>query len=328
MKTLVLSMISIAATVAAMTACTSESDPIDDLNPKDAKVEIKMTAGVGAITTKAAATTAFNNTSITLLRQDVNNTGGVTDWGASAILHTYSLTGENITLDNGQKYFNNDVNLKSIFVGYSNVAKATNNNNGKISYTITGQEDLLCTQELNVGTKTAQVENPELNFKHLLSQVEIKVVGTTKANDVFGQINTISLIMPTAVTADLKTATATATSNAANESIEIFDNTTNPKSISDLAALSDLGSVFVLPGYGQTGSELKIEIATTPKAGESKDIEVSIDNITTTIGNNPVLGLQAGYKHVITLTFNDNITITSSIESIGEGGNGSGEIGG
>lgn len=288
-----------------------------------------MTAGVGAITTKADATTAFSNTSITLLRQDVNNTSGKADWGTSAISHTYSLTGENITLDNAQKYFNNNVDLKSIFVGYSNVANATNNNDGTISYTITGQEDLLCTQELNVGTKTVQEANPKLNFKHLLSQVELKVVGTAKANDVFGQINTISLVMPTAVTANLETATATATSSANNDDIEIFKNDdATPKSISDLAALSNIGSVFVLPEYGKTGNELKIKIATTPKAGGSKDIEVSIDNITTTIGNNPVLGLQAGYKHVITLTFNDNITITSSIESIGEGGNGSGEIGG
>ena len=50
MKTLVLSMISIAATVAAMTACTSESDGIDDLT-KDAPVEIKMSAGVLNIVT-------------------------------------------------------------------------------------------------------------------------------------------------------------------------------------------------------------------------------------------------------------------------------------
>ena len=59
MKTLVLSMISIAATVAAMTACTSESDPINDItNPKDAKVEIKLNAGVLGVETKAAITTS------------------------------------------------------------------------------------------------------------------------------------------------------------------------------------------------------------------------------------------------------------------------------
>ena len=43
MKTLVLSMISIAATIAAMTACTSESDPVDEV---EAQVPINLNAGV------------------------------------------------------------------------------------------------------------------------------------------------------------------------------------------------------------------------------------------------------------------------------------------
>ena len=53
MKTLVLSMISIAATVAAMTACTSEGDPIDNID-NGQPVEIKLNAGV--ITTKSPIT--------------------------------------------------------------------------------------------------------------------------------------------------------------------------------------------------------------------------------------------------------------------------------
>ena len=53
MKTLVLSMISIAATIAAMTACTSEGDPIDNID-NGQPVEIQLNAGV--VTTKAAIT--------------------------------------------------------------------------------------------------------------------------------------------------------------------------------------------------------------------------------------------------------------------------------
>ena len=53
MKTLVLSMISIAATIAAMTACTSEGDPIDNID-NGQPVEIKASAGIGQIITKTA----------------------------------------------------------------------------------------------------------------------------------------------------------------------------------------------------------------------------------------------------------------------------------
>lgn len=61
MKTLVLSMISIAATVAAMTACTSESDPVDEVvNPKDAKIEFGTV--ISGVQSKAAITaTTFDS---------------------------------------------------------------------------------------------------------------------------------------------------------------------------------------------------------------------------------------------------------------------------
>ena len=54
MKTLVLSMISIAATIAAMTACTSESDPINEI---DAEVNVPINFGQSInLFTKAIAT--------------------------------------------------------------------------------------------------------------------------------------------------------------------------------------------------------------------------------------------------------------------------------
>lgn len=101
MKTLVLSMISIAATVAAMTACTSESDPINDItNPKDAKVEIKLNAGVVNVETKTGPTneseaTKFGeNITIQLLRWDNNeSTLSTIDW-ASTQSKAASVTGK------------------------------------------------------------------------------------------------------------------------------------------------------------------------------------------------------------------------------------------
>lgn len=326
MKTLVLSMISIAATVAAMTACTSESDPIDEINPKDGKVEIKLNAGVGAITTKASEVEQFTDAKVTLLRQDVDNSTGTTDWGNTATQYDYTLTGTNIPLDATQKYFNNDVSKKSIFIGYYPTTGATRSND-KVTYVITGEEDLMCTQELNTGIKTSPELNPKLTFKHLLSQIELKIAGTTKADDVFGTINSISLSMPTNVEVSLKSTTATKGSGATDQAIELFNNTTSKK-ISDLATESEtntLASKFVLAGYGTSSNVLTIKIKVTKNSVESEKTVV-IKDITTTVDSTPVAGLIVGRKHIITLTFNDNITITSEIEAITSGGDANGEI--
>lgn len=57
MKTLVLSMISIAATVAAMTACTSESDPVNEVDPiVNAKTPIEFKSSILDLETKAVKT--------------------------------------------------------------------------------------------------------------------------------------------------------------------------------------------------------------------------------------------------------------------------------
>lgn len=322
MKTLVLSMISIAATVAAMTACTSESDPVDEIvNPKDAKVEIKLSTGVGSITTKATPIEEFNNSDVTLLRQDISSDGN-TDWGSNTVSEEYQLSNTAIPLAISQKYFNNDESLKSIFVGFYPTTGASRNND-KVTYIITGEEDLLCSQELNVGTKVAQTPTPKLTFKHLLSQVDINVVGTSNANTVFGEITSITLSMPTSVEVSLKTAKAT--SSASTETITVFNNSTN-QSISDLATSKPVGSKFVLPEYGTTSKQLTVTINLS-KAGTSSSKTVNIENIETQVDGNTVQGLIPGYKHIITLTFNDNVTITSDIETINPGGNGSGEIG-
>lgn len=57
MKTLVLSMISIAATVAAMTACTGESDPVDEVIENNQPTPIVFGSTISEITTKAVGET-------------------------------------------------------------------------------------------------------------------------------------------------------------------------------------------------------------------------------------------------------------------------------
>lgn len=317
MKALVFNMLTIAATFAAMTACTSESDPVDEINPKDAKVEIKLNAGIGTITTKASALESFSNTPITLVRQDI--TGDTPDWTTPVESVDYTLSSFDITLDSKQKYFNNDDTKKSYFIGFT-TTNASRNNEIVTYNNISGEEDILCSKALNVGTKTDQANSPKLQFSHVLSQVEIKVSGTTKADEIFGTLKSVTLSMPTSAEVSLQTGIATA--KGTNGTINIQQNDTGEK----ISELTTLGSKFVVPGYGSSSQELSINIITNKT--EDKTTTIKINNIKTTIEGSDIQGLVAGYKHIITLTFNDNITISSEITPINpDGGNGSGEIG-
>lgn len=315
MKKMLISMLA----MAAMVSCNSESDVIDEVNAAgDSKVEIKLSTGV-SIQTKSALTT-FNNTAVTLLREDIDKTTGTVDWSTGDIIKSdYTLTGTAITLDNIQKYFNNNAQLKSIFIGYAPTTGATRTGNS-VAYTIDGEIDLLCTDATNVGTKDAQENAPKLTFKHVLSQVDLKIVGTENANTLFGTIKKIALVMPKEVVVSLNDATVSAKESAIDEEIIILDNTTENKSISQLATSETVGSKLVLPNYGTAEKALKIKLYTNN--GTDKTINLDINNVTDNTNN----GLIASRKHLITLTFNDNITITSEIGTITEGGNGSSDI--
>jgi len=198
MKTLVLSMISIAATVAAMTACTSEGDPIDNID-NGQPVEIKLNAGV--ITTKAPITSDNGGLLSEALAdiQFVQAADVATNpaWGdVSSVASTAEIaTTGNITLAT-PLYYNVDPTLKSWLIGYfpkATVEPNTSTNKGKLQWKITGCEDILLSAEVS-GNKKADERIPAIVFKHQLLQMQFQFTAEDqKAIDTWGTIESIAI---------------------------------------------------------------------------------------------------------------------------------------
>lgn len=192
MKTLVLSMISIAATVAAMTACTSESDPIDEIvNPKDAKVEIKLNAGISSVSSKAAinSDTEGNPTNdipnVFFYKQEVEGT--TPDWTTAPLVSTINASikqsGEINFGENTQYYPVNGYHVH--FIGYytGQSTAATVGENNSIPITITGAEDVLYGSTFDAGTRSSITENKSITFVHKLTQIKFTLQKDAKVTD-------------------------------------------------------------------------------------------------------------------------------------------------
>lgn len=193
MKTLVLSMISIAATVAAMTACTSESDPIDEIvNPKDAKVEVKLNAGISSVSSKAAInsntegkpTTDISN--VFFYKQEVDGTTNP-NW-TTAVLNSpinasIKQSGEIDFGGNTQYYPVNGYHVH--FIGYytGQSTAATVGANNSIPITITGAEDVLYGSTFDAGTRSTITDNRSITFAHKLTQIKFTLQKDAKVTN-------------------------------------------------------------------------------------------------------------------------------------------------
>lgn len=319
MKNLLLGMLA----MAAMVSCSSENDPIDDVTGgKQDKVEIKLNAGVGAITTKATETTLATPPTIYLLRDDQTSPATPT-WG-TATPSNYALgTDGSFTLGETQKYYDKD-GKNSFFIGYTpqGVKDASK---AEVNYaSFDGESDILCSNQLDAGTKADAASSHVLNFQHMLSQVIVKVDGVAEnVASTFGTIETISIMgVPNALTLTLGETPAIAKSGDGTTEYKVLDNAVANKTFDQLV----LDSKFVIPGLGTEASPLLLKV-TTSKFKDANAINVSITNISTVVNTETKTGLLAGYKHTITLTFKDNVTISASIDAIKDGGEGSEDIG-
>ena len=317
MKTLVLSMISIAATVAAMTACTSESDPINDIqDPKDAKTEIKLSAGVINVETKAQINpdpitgTSFTKT-VKLLRNDVPAKETAREWNTADPKDT-PIAGTAVTLDNVHKFYTGD--NYTYFIGYYPAGTYTN---GVVTYTgLDGTSDIICTDETEVGSKATPAVNPSLNFKHMLSQIQINIQGDKAAHTAFGSITKIELVdIPTSLDLTLGTTASITQKGADKTNIIVFEGSQELK--------PDAQSAGVIPmifnggntALGTSSAPLTIKVT----YGASKTADVIVNSMST--------GLEQGKKHIITLNFKEKIDVEAALTdwdaSSGEAGSGS-----
>ncbi|WP_455640062.1 fimbrillin family protein [Parabacteroides sp.] len=311
MKTLVLSMISIAATVAAMTACTSESDPVDEIvNPKDAKVEIKLNAGVVDVTTKAAdptdsadKTKFAANTKVKLLRWDITGTTPTLDW--SQVKEVNATAGANdITFDEPQYYPTNGDHtyFMGLYPAPDEVNILLNKENGSIEFKeLDGKTDILNARLTDAGDKTNTTPK-NIQFKHILSQININLTGNETAQKTFGDIKKITLTnIPCDITLTLGTAAPSVTPGNTTKDLTVMESAEGEA----LTAEGKNYPVMITPSLGSgEANKIVIKIETTVY-DSTNPLEVEVKDITE--------GTQSGVANKINLTFKDKISVTTGI---------------
>lgn len=326
MKTFVLSMISIAATVAAMTACTSESEEID--NVVEAPVEIQATAGVGSITTKAPMT-AWDAAGSNAFFCKAKDHATTADWSTATPLYAKIASDGKISFysdvnrtTESKQYYNADATVKSwmigCYLGDATISGGTNLTNNTATFTITGQEDIMATEVLS-GTKAPNGNIKECTFNHLLSNLSFQITpkvaadidaikgafGSVTKIEVLNQPNLLDLTLGETVTLDKNTTPGSATFSF-EKSVVVDTN-------------ASFGEIMVFPDntLGKTDSPIKIKVY-TEKATAGIDVDVTIGDGTT--------GLAAKTKYLVTLSF--SATDIQATAKIGEWqpGSGSGEV--
>lgn len=176
MKNLLLGMLA----MAAMVSCSSENDPIDDVaGGKQDKVEIKLNAGVVGVETKSPVV-SWSNTEVSF----ANKTGGTGSYATTTPWFAKIADGGSVSFVNAEgatesHYYEADGSTTSL-IGY--YPRGTYNN-GIVIYSLTGEEDIMVSQELS-GDKNTPMTNTETKFKfeHLLSQLKFIV----KSGENFG----------------------------------------------------------------------------------------------------------------------------------------------
>lgn len=284
MKTLVLSMISIAATVAAMTACTSESgnDPINEIEKGS---EINITANVlkAEVETKAAVT-GNALTGVQILRKDAQPAEvGTTNWGTTPIEVDIVNTSSNIF--DTQKQYYKPTGENAYFIGF--YPKGTVDALGVVTFTnITGKEDVLLSNELNAGARGSVAASPELTFKHKLALIKFtfKQGANYPADDQVTSLTVKGAELP--ATMKLSDGSITYTADKKTAGISAFTGgtyviTTSGSTTNDADALmiepgKDITLDITTNNGSFTVSKVKINSSDSEKTDEGKQYNITI----------------------------------------------------
>lgn len=162
MKTLVFSMLA----MAAMVSCTSESDPIEDIDNGQPK-EVKMTAGVIDVETTKAAVNPGDAFKASFFRVD----GSVPSWAAVLTPKNVDIPASGVITFDAPEYYPTD-GSNANFIGISPQVTASIEA-GTVTTTITGDEDVMYAGKQS-GSRL--IADPlAMSFSHLLTQVKFVV---------------------------------------------------------------------------------------------------------------------------------------------------------
>lgn len=314
-------MISMLA-MAAMVSCTNEIETLDQpINSE--KVEIELNAGIIPTTKAAVPSKLASDLPVLFLRAtDASNA----DWATTpttvkAIISKESGNPISFKESDGttdKKLYYPTGGSQAHLAGYYLGDATPTGDANVLKFTIDGTQDIMATE----GQSASNTEVfKTFNFQHLLSQVEIKLVGEKAAQNAFGKITKVDIVSPTDLQLTLSSSAPALTTDGANANnvINVYKATDAGAGTELTNTATTIGNTVMIynggtPAFGTTGNELKLKI-TSANAGE---VEVPV-TITTD-------GLQASHSHVITLTFKDRITANATIGTWDAGTAGTGEV--
>ena len=323
MKTLVLSMISIAATLAAMTACTSENDPVDEVKNN---IEIKTTAGIGVVTTKAPVDQNFTSDLNVLFLKPADAATAIWTSGEQVYATIASATGHAISFKEsswgaGKKlYYNADGTKLSYLAGcyIDNATTSDDLTDGRITFSITGSQDIMATEGQSGSSANAF---SAFTFNHLLAQLEFIIQPKAEADQdairtIFGNVTKIELLEQDSKF-DLTLGTTpnlTPNSTPENKTFELTGST----AISTGASFGQL-MIYPTSTLGQTGTPIKLKVYTANGINTGYPVQATIGNGTT--------GMDKSKKYTITINFTTkDINASGAVGEWTQGGDGSTEI--
>lgn len=302
MKTLVLSMISIAATVAAMTACTSESDGIDEAQ----QLAIKLNAGVvqtkAVIESDASKHPTKEITPVYFYRDDETK-GVIPTWTSSTNFN--GKIGTDGTITGFTQYYASDgkeTHIAGLYLG-ENITPAPAVTNKSVSFTIDGDQDILFAPTINVGSRNEPANSNVLAFEHKLTQ--FKFVAKTGTN--IGAINGINV--------NIKNYNTTSTISLVDGTFGTWATPISAKNIT-LVALANGGAstpsdgIMLEPGL----KSITLEVTASDYLTAAQSLTINGTDGTTSDS------FEAGKSYTITITFKGKeVTASATISPWEEG---------
>lgn len=239
------------------------------------------------------------------------------------------------------QYYHSDPSYYSYMIGFApytaGVLTKAATQKAKATWTYDGKMDLLVADAVGANKAikkdvTPANRNLKPRFYHLLTWLDFKVVGATAdAATNWGQVKSITIKnVNTKVEYTIEPFAAALTPNAAT-----FSTNGNVSSYALSAAGVPSDAAPAALALSSTAQNFSYALVEPGKAAYDIDVVTSVDgadanNKTTTVANFAFAGgasAKAGYRHVVTLTFNSSdITAVATIKKWEDGEPGTGDV--
>lgn len=276
---------------------------------------IRLTAGIGK-TTRAVIDAGYAN-SLNVSFARIDNPTSSSAWNTPSVdaVRAGGAGNTAVTFSPEQNYPTED--RQSVLIGYyPRKALDGTSNPATVSYTITGDEDIMATERQ---TGALNQKFTEFTFQHLLTQLQFKCTGSAEAIKKWTSITSLTVKnVSTALKLSLdkdKGATLT-TTGAANQNLAVKNSPTAVSSATEQTPQIGYLMLFPTANWGTETVPVILEVKAMYD-GNLKTLSVDVKNING--------GVKPGESHLITLTFTEDgrISADAGIAEWVSGNNGS-----